>query len=1262
MEVGGQGLKKGGDGPYTYVSLFSSAGVGCYGFKQEKFECIATVEILERRLKIQAYNNKCRYRSGYICGDLTKDAVKSRVFEQIEKWNNNFGISGPDVLIATPPCQGMSVANHKKKDELNRNSLVVESIRLTKELRPKFFLYENVKPFLRSVCTDVDGVNKSIGEAITQNLSGLYNIHSRVLNFKEYGSPSSRTRTLVIGVRKDLRDITPLDLFPDRVGEVTLRQTIGHLPPLAVMGEIHPEDIYHNFRSYTPNMERWISGLREGESAFDNPDPSRIPHTVKDGKVVYNARKNGDKYTRQRWDQVAPCVHTRNDILASQNTVHPADNRVFSIRELMLMMSVPSGFKWSAVPYRELNGLSEQEKKAFLKSEELNIRQCLGEAVPTAVFRQVARKIRVALAYGSVTENDIKTIIKEQGIAGHRHLLAFVSRNRALGFPMLSKIAELANSRRNTNAAYYTRQDICYNIIDRLPEANRYRKLRILEPSIGVGNFLPLLAARYGSVPQVTIDVVDIDKQSIAVLKELVKTLDLPGNITVNYITADFLLHTFAERYQIVIGNPPFGKLPAGNPLLSRYREGMANQDTANIFSFFIEKCLRLGDTVSLIVPKSLLSAPEFDKTREAMSRYRITDIIDHGEKGFKGVKIETVNFIIDTSAKPGKTTVSSLITNRVETKPQEYITDGRFPSWLIYRNREFDRVADRMRFGIFNSYRDRVITKKLTTTTPGKYRVLKSRNIGDNRIVDIEGYDSYMDDISGLDAARFLDRENCILVPNLTYYPRACFMPAGCIADGSVAILTTKDPAAVITREDLAFYGSDEFREFYAVARNRGTRSLNIDNNSVFFFGIANKNEPINKPIPEDMREIPQTDRQTPAQMVKTHLSKVNLDIRKMEDARFLDQKCTPDVIAFIADCVMNLATDGRWFTVRDIWDSQYFANGIKLIYGKPDPSDETAEKEYDKIIRQPLRLFDYAGLLERKTQGNTFCFRIRNEEILDYISRNYHHAFVFLLEYIEKLLYDSSLKRIFDSYKNKHDHGKPTRDEFLDLKAYFKRYLWGHTRIKGNYEPDRIFPKILNVLAVQYQLYGAVKGSISRDIFTFSDLMYNRKNWRDAKKQKSLTRQQAAALIPEEDLTMISRAYLVQKAKGLVRRLHAESEVRDQWANGDATQVHHIFPEKDFPQIAHFPENLICLTATQHFTKAHPNNNTQSVNRDYQMTCLLSKADSIERSIRTDGDKNYSKERFLQVIETGLDLVLDPGLEFREIKLILIEYYNNH
>ena len=89
----------------TYISLFSSAGIGCYGFKLEGFDCIATNELIARRLEIQKFNNKCKYESGYICGDITDDATKSALYNQISFWRKKEGISRVDVVIATPPCQ-----------------------------------------------------------------------------------------------------------------------------------------------------------------------------------------------------------------------------------------------------------------------------------------------------------------------------------------------------------------------------------------------------------------------------------------------------------------------------------------------------------------------------------------------------------------------------------------------------------------------------------------------------------------------------------------------------------------------------------------------------------------------------------------------------------------------------------------------------------------------------------------------------------------------------------------------------------------------------------------------------------------------------------------------------------------------------------------------------------------------------------------------------------------------------------------------------
>lgn len=827
--------------PLTYISLFSSAGVGCYGFKLEQFYCVATVEILEKRLNIQRHNEKCVYESAYISDDITTDEAKNKIRKELIKWNIKEKGNELDVLIATPPCQGMSVANHKKGDELNRNSLVIESILLTKEIKPRFFIFENVRAFLTTQCTDTDGKDKSIKEAIELNLAGEYHINYQVLNFKDYGNPSSRTRTLVIGTRKDLKEITPFNISPSLVKEKTLKETIGHLEPLKTMGQISESDIYHSFKNYAPKMRSWIADIKEGESAFDNKDYNKIPHKVDNGIIIYNTNKNGDKYKRQYWNKIAPCIHTRNDILSSQNTVHPADDRVFSIREVMLMMSIPNTFRWTEKPINELNKLKLEQKKQYLKKEEMNIRHCLGEAVPTIIFQQIAKKIKSYLLNDNFNEQNIKKIIEEKKLENIENLNLFLEKN-SLKYPysILSKIAELSNTARTENSAYYTSQDICYSVIKDLPEAKEFKQLRILEPSIGVGNFLPLLIEKYKTVGKVVIDVVDIDENSINTLKLLLKTLEIPSNFTINIINADFLLHKFELNYDIVVGNPPFKKITNEKPLLASYKKGIFNTETNNIFSFFIEKSLKLGNVVALIIPKSLINSPEFNKTRQLLEALKIKKITDYGEKGFKGVKIETISFIANSNKKAIKNIVEieSYITKEISFQEQDYIFSKDYPYWLIYRNEMFDNISNKMKFNIFNAYRDRQITKKITKEN-GAIRILKSRNIASNKTIDIENYDCYADDIESLDVKKFINNETAVLVPNLTYNPRACFLPKNTIVDGSVAILTLRNGSRPVNEKDLDFFGSEEFSKFYGVARNFGTRSLNIDNNSVFFFGL---------------------------------------------------------------------------------------------------------------------------------------------------------------------------------------------------------------------------------------------------------------------------------------------------------------------------------------------------------------------------------------------------------------------------------------
>ena len=827
---------------YTYISLFSSAGIGCYGFKMENFECVATNELIERRLNIQRVNHKCKYESGYICGDITLDDTKNKLFNEIKFWSKKENIDNIDVVIATPPCQGMSVANLKKNNEINRNSLVIESIKIIKKIRPKIFIFENVSAFLKTACIDMDNEIKSIELAINNNLDNDYVIMNRVINFKDYGSNSSRTRTLVIGVRLDLEDyISPIDLFPKKRKEKTLRQVIGKLKPLTEFGEISSDDIYHFSSIYPKHMRFWIHDLKEGESAFDQKDDNKKPHTIVDGKIKININKTGDKYKRQYWDKVAPCIHTRNDQLASQNTIHPSDDRVFSIRELMNIMTIPKSFKWVELDEKELNKLTFEEKRNFLKKEEINIRQSIGEAVPTEIFHQIAINIKDNLNRKNYSLKEINKLIKDNDLLNNGNLNYFIKSNKEiLSVTTLSKIAELSNAERNNEEAFYTNKKLLNYIYKELPNINK-KRIRVLEPSVGVGNFIPYIIAKYSYAEELIIDVVDINNYSLSVLKELLKIIDIPENITINYICDDYLLHNFENRYDVITGNPPFMKMHSSNKLLNKYRENCINNESNNTASYFLEKSLMIADNVVMVMPKFLLNTSEYSMTRDYLSHLNIKSIIDFGAKGFEGVLIETICINVNTCNKIDNTKVLSITLKQEINQKQKYIIDKKLPYWIIYRNSEFDNLFSKMDFDLFDVFRDRQITNNNSSKSKKEIWVIKSRNINDDatEIKHIKNYDQYVDenDIKNYNVYEFLNDSNVYITPNMSYKPRVCRKPNGTIVNGSVAILIPKNSIR-LTQNDMLFYSTNEYRNFYKIARNYQTRSLNIDKTSVFFFG----------------------------------------------------------------------------------------------------------------------------------------------------------------------------------------------------------------------------------------------------------------------------------------------------------------------------------------------------------------------------------------------------------------------------------------
>jgi 5-methylcytosine-specific restriction endonuclease McrA len=259
-------------------------------------------------------------------------------------------------------------------------------------------------------------------------------------------------------------------------------------------------------------------------------------------------------------------------------------------------------------------------------------------------------------------------------------------------------------------------------------------------------------------------------------------------------------------------------------------------------------------------------------------------------------------------------------------------------------------------------------------------------------------------------------------------------------------------------------------------------------------------------------------------------------------------------------------------------------------------------------------------------------------------------------MLKFFAKVVTDSGIKRLFDEYKE--DCVADSKAAKAEIYAKYHRFISANTPSHSKTDVDRIFHKVFNLFAYSNMLPGS-----NGKLLDWYDLMYNRVNWRDKdKKQKSLTRQQASAAEIEQINRDFYIDYQVNKAIRKVRdKQGTVSEVHDDLASGIATEVHHIFPKSEFPELASYFENLILLTSSQHRQKAHPKSNFHLINREYQLICLMAKSRTVEDYILQHGESFYAKKSFVYVVNTGTSSSeLDENDSFDVIRRFIHTYYN--
>lgn len=348
------------------LSLFSNVGIGEVYLKDIGIDVCVANELHQDRCEMY---KDLHPSTNIICGDITKQSIKDKIYESC--LDNVVG-DGVDLIIATPPCQGMSVANAKRLPDDYRNSLIIHAMEIFNKILPKYMLIENV-PAMAETYINVDGEVINMIDYIKSELPDDYDIKYKVLNAQDYKTPQSRKRFIgLISKRGGWRHPEP------NKNLITVRDAIGHLPSLESGDSTKLP--WHYAKKHNNNHIKWMKHTPTGETAFNN----KTHYPKKDGRKI---KGFATTYKRIDWDKPAPTVTMCNGAVSSQNNVHPgnlksdgtySDARVMSVRELMILCGLPEDL------FDNLVG----------KYSENFMRKVLGECFPPKMCLEIIKNIK----------------------------------------------------------------------------------------------------------------------------------------------------------------------------------------------------------------------------------------------------------------------------------------------------------------------------------------------------------------------------------------------------------------------------------------------------------------------------------------------------------------------------------------------------------------------------------------------------------------------------------------------------------------------------------------------------------------------------------------------------------------------------------------------------------------------------------------------------------------------------------------------------
>ena len=369
------------------VDLFSGAGGLTFGFYynllEEKFVKRNNVEfVFSNEFAPQAVT---AFKKNYgddipvIAGDICKITE-----EMIDEYIKGEEV---DVIIGGPPCQSFSTVGQRKYDD--RAKLSHQYLRLLETIKPKMFLFENVKGILsmREIFYKTDENGETIyqevkrhrgsheytkmepvvdhhGDLVMKKLADEfdrigYRIKPMTMKATDFGVPQIRERVFIIGIRKDQN----IDWeFPQGDGcKYSIHDAISDLPPVGegervteyVAAPSNPyqrlmragsETITEHFCGiYGDKIRTVIKNVAEGESKDD------FNKKVDEGKIdrkYYLTSGYGNTYGRLERNKPSTTITNNLATPSALRCIHYEQNRALTPREGARVQSFPDWYQF----------------------------------------------------------------------------------------------------------------------------------------------------------------------------------------------------------------------------------------------------------------------------------------------------------------------------------------------------------------------------------------------------------------------------------------------------------------------------------------------------------------------------------------------------------------------------------------------------------------------------------------------------------------------------------------------------------------------------------------------------------------------------------------------------------------------------------------------------------------------------------------------------------------------------------------------------